>query len=134
MPFFYEVHRDAMRPHVERVWGAWIDEDARSEFRRKTDPKTHDVIEWDGTPIGLRWVRRHEDALELVRLFLMPAYQNRGIGSELMHALIAEAEDVHLPIRLRVLRGNPALRFYERLGFETTRTTGTHTEMQRRHR
>lgn len=132
VPFLMDVHREAMRPHVERVWGAWEEEKARRRWA-ETDPATHDIIMWKGVPAGLRRIRRHADALELVRLALLPEYQNRGIGSHLMQELVDEAQAHGLPIRLRVFKGNPAKRLYERLGFRVTRETEAHHEMLRPH-
>ncbi|MHC4955727.1 MAG: GNAT family N-acetyltransferase [Planctomycetota bacterium] len=129
--FLRDVQFAAMRPHVERVYGAWDVEAQRERFHANTDPASHTVIEWDGEPVGCQWVRRHEDALELVRLYLLPAAQGCGIGTYLVKRLIAEAGTADLPVRLRVLKGNPARRLYERLGFVVIGETETHDSMER---
>ena len=48
---------------------------------------------------------------------LLPAYRNAGIGSALLHALMAEAAQAGKPVRIHVEKQNPALRLYTRLGF-----------------
>ena len=45
-------------------------------------------------------------------------FQRRGIGTEVIGRLIAEAGD--LPVTLSVAKINPAVRLYERLGFQIT--------------
>lgn len=46
--------------------------------------------------------------------------QRKGIGTELMHRLIGEAARLNQAVRLAVVKINPALRLYARLGFQTT--------------
>ena len=56
---------------------------------------------------------------EIVRLFVEPAFQGRGIGAK----LLAYADNVHRADHLWVLECNPdAIRFYQRHGFRLTNT------------
>jgi len=126
--FILRVRREAMRPHVERVYGVW---DEKAQHRPLHDPASHDIIELDGEAVGCQWVRRHPDALELVRLYLLPHAHGRGIGTEVVSRLCDEAAQRGLPVRLRVLHGNPAQRLYLRLGFALVRQTDTHVYMER---
>ena len=56
----------------------------------------------------------------------------KGIGGVLVRQLTTEALDRRVPLRLRVLRGNSALHFYERLGFLITEQTPERTYMKYR--
>ena len=47
-------------------------------------------------------------------------FQRRGIGTEVVNALIEEAAHAGQAITLGVVKINPALRLYERLGFRIT--------------
>lgn len=47
----------------------------------------------------------------------MPEAQGRGIGAALVRGLQAEARVAGMPLKLKVLKTNPALRLYQRLGF-----------------
>jgi GNAT superfamily N-acetyltransferase len=132
LDFLRELQAVSMRPHVERVYGRWDPEEQRARFDASTDPTAHEIVELGGEPVGCRLVRRHPDALELVRLYLLPAFQNRGLGTRLVEELAREADASGLPVRLRVLRGNPAERLYRRLGFEATGRTAAHQSMERR--
>jgi len=128
--FVLHVQREAMRPHAERAYGAW-DEAARlARFDRATVP-AHEIVEIGGEPVGCQWVRRHPDALELVRLYLLPAFQGRGIGTRLVTELGERARRLGLPLRLRVMRVNRAQDLYRRLGFQVVRETDTHLYMER---
>jgi ribosomal protein S18 acetylase RimI-like enzyme len=78
------------------------------------------VITLDGTDIG--WLQSFEkdDALFLGQLFVDDALRRRGIGTEVVKALIEEAARAGRAMTLGVVKTNPALRLYERLGFRTT--------------
>ena len=108
LDFLRRVHAEAMRPHIERTWGAWDDAEQRRRLLETTRPESHEIIELDAEPIGCRWVRAHPDSLELVRLWLLPHAQRKGIGAALVRDLLAAAARARLPVRLRVLKVNPA--------------------------
>jgi ribosomal protein S18 acetylase RimI-like enzyme len=131
LAFLWRVQCEAMRPHVERVLGVWDEVSRRERFDQSTEPLTHEVVEVEGEPVGCQWIRRHPDALELVRLYLLPAAQGRGIGTYLMTHLCRQAAELGLAVRLRVLHGNPAMSLYRRLGFSVTRESKTHLYMER---
>jgi GNAT superfamily N-acetyltransferase len=59
-----------------------------------------------------------EDIIFLKQLYLAKRFQRRHIGGSVMEALIEEAGTK--AITLALVKINPALRFYERLGFRTT--------------
>jgi GNAT superfamily N-acetyltransferase len=130
MDFILRVHKASMRPHVERVYGPW-DDALQREQMKSTDPTTHDIVELEGEPVGCQWIREHPAELELVRLYLLPEAQGRGVGSQLLANLCARADAEGRPVRLRVLRGSPARRFYERHGFTVVDEIETHFQMAR---
>ena len=69
------------------------------------------VVEESGTIAGLVVLKEHPDCLELCGLGVDPDFRERGVGKDLVEALMAEAPgDVHLAT---VIPG-----FFERCGFE----------------
>lgn len=48
----------------------------------------------------------------------------------MIQVLLQEAFDQYLPVRLRVLKVNPARRLYERLGFKVVEEADTHYLME----
>ena len=119
-----------MRPNVERQFGPWDEAFQRELFESSTDPTSHEIIELDHEPIGCQWVRCDPDALELVRLHLLPSAQGRGIGTKLMERLLSRAAIAGLPVRLQVFCTSPARRLYTRLGFRTVGRTESHESME----
>jgi GNAT superfamily N-acetyltransferase len=107
-----------MREYAERTWGSWIPEPL-DNFR----PEIHQIIQCDGDEIGCIAVVDESEALMLEKLYILPGYQGRGIGTLLLGRLIARANAVGKSIRLRVLRVNRARQLYERNGFEVEHST-----------
>lgn len=77
-----------------------------------------EIILLDNLPIGRLYVDRREKEIRILDLSLMPESRGRGIGTTIFKHLISEANEKKLPLNLHVLRNNPALKLYERLGFK----------------
>jgi|SRR5579872_2797083 len=79
-----------------------------------------------------RWiVLREENAILLVDITLLPEFQKRGLGTELLQRLIQESERTGVPLRLQVTQTNPARRLYERLGFVAGAQDQMYCQMER---
>lgn len=89
-------------------------------FRQRWDVTQVRIIILDGTDIG--WLQSvvKDDALFLGQLFVDGALRRKGIGTEVVKGLIEEAARAGQALTLGVVKTNPALRLYERLGFRTT--------------
>jgi GNAT superfamily N-acetyltransferase len=89
-------------------------------LRQRWDVTQVRIITLDGTDIG--WLQSFikDDALFLGQLFVDGPLRRRGIGTEIVKGLINEAASVRQALALGVVKTNPALRLYERLGFRTT--------------
>jgi GNAT superfamily N-acetyltransferase len=75
------------------------------------------IILLEGRPVGRAVVDRDTEAVHVVDVALLGPERNRGIGTRLLGRWCAEAAATHRVVRLSVLKGNRALRFYDRLGF-----------------
>jgi GNAT superfamily N-acetyltransferase len=91
-----------------------------SSFQQSWDWEQVRIISLDGADVGwLQWFIEG-DTLFLAQLFVDSRFQQRGIGTALMGLLISEATSAGLAMTLRVVKINPALRLYLRLGFGIT--------------
>jgi ribosomal protein S18 acetylase RimI-like enzyme len=100
-------------------------------YRAQFPRARFDIIELDGAPIGRIVVDRPGSAIHIVDQALTPQYRNRGLGSTIMGALMREAGEAGLPVRLTVAPSNqPSLRLYLRLGFRTVETGPTHIALE----
>lgn len=78
------------------------------------------IITLDSADIGWQQSADVGDAVFLKQLFVAPAHQRRGIGTHLIRQLMADAAHGGKAVTLGVVKINPAVRLYQRLGFRTT--------------
>jgi GNAT superfamily N-acetyltransferase len=102
--------------HVNRELKLDRDVQAAS-FRRQWDASQVRIITGDGADIGWLQTLTHDGSYFLGQLFVEPAHQRRGIGTEVMNRLIGEATHAGQAMTLAVVKINPAKRLYDRLGF-----------------
>ena len=107
---------DVMREHLERVF-RYSPERARAHFREAFDEPGLRLILVDGERAGCVGLRLGRDEIKIDSFYLDRRYHNRGLGSAMLKVLLAEADASGLPVRLEVLHGSPADRFYRRHGF-----------------
>ena len=107
---------DVMREHLERVF-RFSPERARRLFREAFDEPSFRAILIDRARMGCVGFRVSQHEIKIDSFYLDRRYHNRGLGTAILKALLAEADALGLPVRLEVLHGSPADRFYERHGF-----------------
>jgi GNAT superfamily N-acetyltransferase len=78
------------------------------------------IITAAGVDAGWLQTTVEADALFLAQLFVEAPHRRRGFGTQVMHRLIDEAARAGRAMTLGVVKTNPALRLYERLGFAVT--------------
>jgi ribosomal protein S18 acetylase RimI-like enzyme len=109
----------AMGPHLQRL-GRFDPERSRARFREAFDPATMRLIHDDGAFAGCVTLTPHPDHHWLGQFYIAPARQGRGLGTRVLALLLAETDASGLPVRMSVLKQNPAARLYERHGFART--------------
>jgi GNAT superfamily N-acetyltransferase len=90
-----------------------------------------DVVVCDDGPCGRLYTVRWESEIRIMDIAVLPGFRNRGIGTRLLHDIIAEGEKLGLPVSIHVERFNPALRLYSRLGFECIEDKGVYLLLRR---
>jgi len=89
------------------------------------------VILLDGQAVGRLYRELRGNTLHILDIALLPEYRNRGIGSKILLDIIAEGEKGNHPIGIYVEYNNPALRLYQRLGFQRVSEQGIYYYMER---
>jgi len=120
LEFVFKVTKAAMGPYVEATWGSWDDGVQRARVAETFSVCTHQLVYVGKNLAGVLAVKHHPDHLRLLKVFLHPSFQSKGIGTMLVNRVIELADREGLPVRLRALRVNPAKSLYERLGFVVT--------------
>lgn len=126
-PFILWLEEVCMKVFATALWGTW----RASTSLEALDPSNHQIIEIKGAPVGCLAVKVQTDALQVNRLYLAPTHQNRGIGAAVLRSTIALADGLGLPVKLRVLTTNPALKFYLREGFSVVHETAERRVLER---
>jgi ADP-ribose pyrophosphatase YjhB (NUDIX family)/GNAT superfamily N-acetyltransferase len=131
--FVCHVAEATMRGYVEQTWGKFDPDANRKAFSGRIAARQCSIIIHDEADVGILSVGRLESHIQLDQVFILPAHQNRGIGTALVRELAREAKEAGKPLRLRVLNVNPARKLYEREGFRVTSTTPERTYMELSH-
>jgi ribosomal protein S18 acetylase RimI-like enzyme len=91
---------------------------------------SYQIIMMKSDAIGRLYLDRRKDEFRIVDIALLPEYRGRGIGRQLMERILREARASGLPVRIHVEQYNPALRLYERLGFQRIGEVGVYLFME----
>jgi ribosomal protein S18 acetylase RimI-like enzyme len=89
-------------------------------FRMRWELTQVRIITLDHTDVGWLQSETQDDGVFLGQLFVDGPYQRQGIGTEVVLQIIREAAHARQSVKLGVVKTNPALRLYERLGFRIT--------------
>lgn len=115
--YLWALHSESLRESIDRVYG-WEDEWQANYFQERFDPPTRQIILYDQKPAGALGLEWQEKALYIAYIAISQDYRGQGLGSTIIKAIIRRGSEAGLPVTLNVLRGNPAKKLYERLGFE----------------
>jgi len=130
MDLMQRIHHASYREVVTRQFGNWDDADQRVRFAKSVVLEHSRIVELDGVPVGSMATSEAADHVFLVGIQILPEYQGRGLGSELILHELAHAKALGKPLRLQVLRANDRARaLYERLGFRLIGETENHLLM-----
>ena len=109
----------------------WQFDVQRQEYGARFPDAAYHVILVDGRPAGRIWVGTDDVQIRLLDIALLPEFQNRGVGSALLHRLMDQAAKAGKVLRHMVFMLNSdAHRFYERLGFTVIDDLGAYRHME----
>ena len=128
--FSYRVKKAAEGEYIRRIWG-WDEALQRDYHKKHWKEKRQNIISYKDKPIGTLSVNQDEGCLEIGQFFILPEYQNRGIGSCLLERILRKADKAGRVSRLTFLKGNPVASLYKRNGFYLVKETATHCFMER---
>ncbi|WP_204376916.1 GNAT family N-acetyltransferase [Aquitalea pelogenes] len=106
----------ALRVSLEAL-GRYDPVRARQRFADHFQPEYCRHIVVNGQRVGCVSLKPAEDGLLIDQFYLQPAWHGRGLGSQVLQALLAEADEQGLPVQVEVLKGSRANGFYQRQGF-----------------
>ena len=104
-----------------------------SSYRTRHPDAQFLVVELaDGRPIGRLYLARLDGGeIRVLDVALLPEWCGLGIGTALLHDVMATADRDGVTVSLHVELWNAAIRLYERLGFREAARTDVHARMER---
>lgn len=131
--FVHALRSEAFRRHVIATYGTWNDAEQRQRLAAHWHDRPWQILEVEGSAVGVLSVREEQEPVELDVIVLDPAVRGRGIGSAVIRDVVRRAAASGRGVALQVLRTNErARRLYERLGFTVTDETATNHVMKLR--
>ncbi len=129
--FSYKVKKEAYGDYISQLWG-W-DEIVQRNFHTKAwQEKGPQIILYDNQPIGTISVIETEDYIEIGQFFILPEYQNQGIGSHLLKDILSKADESGKTTKIAYLINNPVASLYKRNGFKITEVKDVYCHMERK--
>ena len=120
--FSYQVKKVAEGECITSMFD-W-DEDIQRDFHAKAwQQQKPDIITYDGKLIGTIATIESEDCIEIGQFFILPDYQNKGIGTHLLKNILNRADQLGKSVILRFLKNNPVKSLYVRNGFRIVDTS-----------
>ena len=97
-----------------------------AHYRQHYPGAKFEVIESAGIDVGRLYVDRWPQEIRIMDITLLPAHRGKGIGTHLLEELQQEAATSGKLLSIHVERLNPALKLYERLGFQLIEDKGVY--------
>lgn len=128
--FAFKVKREALGPHVVARWD-WDEEFQLALHRRRWTERPWSVLQSKDESIGTVSILQLADHVRFGEFYLLPQFQRKGIGTDLLKRVIAQSDEAGIPIRLEYLKWSPVGTLYGRHGFSVISENETHYFMER---
>ena len=128
--FIYQLKKQAYKGYVEANWGKWIEDDQRNYFENFINQVSNDtwIIQLDGVDIGFYNGRKiDEENYEIGNICIIPEYQGRGIGTQVLKDIMKLHS--HQDLHIQYFKQNPVGKLYQKLGFVPNGETEFHYQM-----
>jgi GNAT superfamily N-acetyltransferase len=137
--FLARLYEDTRRQEIS-AWG-WPTEqqeqflrtqfDAQYRWYRAGFPDASDrIICAEEAAVGRILTALESGGMRLIDIALLEEHRNRGIGGKLLCQLQQDCTTRGCALCLQVLQGNPAIRLYQRLGFERSGMDPMYVQME----
>ena len=119
LPSARDIYLGTMRYITDRL-SDWDEARHMAQFAERFILDEVRIIVSDNEDVGWLQVGESDDEIFLKQISLQPRSQRRGIGSRLIADLLERARRTGKPVRLGVVKINPAVELYRRHGFVIT--------------
>ncbi|HEV7768223.1 MAG TPA: N-acetyltransferase [Thermoanaerobaculia bacterium] len=135
----YGLYASTRAPEMEVV--PWTDEEKEQFLRMQFHAQTlhyknnyvgavYSIILVDGAPAGRLYLHEKRDDVRIMDIVLAPEYRGTGVGSIILADILERAAAAKQAVSIHVEQYNPAMRLYERLGFQKIDEHGVYWLME----
>lgn len=121
--FCYDLTKQNMYELFCRHFGGWVP----AVFRQDFCAEETTIIQVGECSAGYFCIKENSGERYLSNIQLEPQWQGKGLGSAVLKTILAISEPK--PVRLMTFTDNPAMKLYERLGFEVIEKDGETVNM-----
>lgn len=114
--FAIALYLESTKPLLVAL-GLWDENRVVDRFWDGFKPENVQVICSNGANVGWMQISESPDGLRVHQIHLIDAIRNHGIGTRLIERILDRARNNGSKVALNVIRGNPAIALYDRLGF-----------------
>jgi ribosomal protein S18 acetylase RimI-like enzyme len=119
-----------MKDYITQARGEWNEQREESQFRHQLDLSAAQVLRSNDLEVGFIMAPIKDGARWIHTICIVSEHQRKGIGTEVLRRVIAQAKEHKMSLYLSVLKVNPARRLYERLGFKIIEESKHHFRMK----
>lgn len=116
LAFLSELRKASMLSHLQTAGIHLSDEEHLQRVKYHFD--CAHIIWFQDKKVGLLKYLEKEDEVSLLQFQLLPPFQGKGLGTQIMEHYLQLIKPIQKPITLKVLKANPAQHLYMRLGFQ----------------
>jgi len=112
--YLLQLRKLTMTEHLERVGRLYSD--AQHLARIDMHYEFANIIYYKNDKVGTIKYVNQDKVIEILQIQIHPKFQGKGLGGAVIQNILNLANTK--PVKLSVLKGNPAKKLYERLGFK----------------
>lgn len=125
-----DLRRLAYQELFTATWGGWDEARHKRHFAACLQRGNLSIITANGEAVGMIQMFEDDHDLEIGEIQLLPAFQNCGIGRQVLRNIISTAHEQGKNVVLSLgLKNEGAYRLYISLGFQEIRRSETHIHM-----
>jgi ribosomal protein S18 acetylase RimI-like enzyme len=117
--FARQLYFETMRWAIERLFG-WDQAHQEASFAGWFHPDEVSIIVANGVDVGWIQQRQEAGAIFLGSIYVKSEMQRKGIGTRVIQMVLEVGRQRSQPVTLAVMKINPAIALYRRLGFRIT--------------
>jgi ribosomal protein S18 acetylase RimI-like enzyme len=128
--FAWSLYEELMKPLTEELLGRWNEPGQKEVVEMAIAREGTFIIVKDKSDVGWMQVIELPDSLYLGQLYVVPSWQNCGIGTAILRRLTDGVRELRKTLTLDVMKNNRSRLLYERLGFQVIGQSDYKLKMQ----